>query len=153
MSLLFNILWIVLGGFFVSMGYLFGGVALCFTIIGIPWGFQCFKLAVFALFPFGSDTRAKHPYDTNESINLLLNIVWLIFGGVWVVLCHLFWGIVLCLSIIGIPFGIQHFKMMRLGFTPFGREIFDIDDERGYRKYERYRDREYRERDYGREYR
>lgn len=126
MNLLMNILWIILGGFFVFLGYLCGGIALCLTLVGIPWGFQCFKLAIFSLFPFGSDTRPIPYQDTNETLNLLANIVWLVFGGIWVVLNHLFWGIVLCVTIIGIPFGIQHFKMMRLGFTPFGREIFDI---------------------------
>ncbi|WMS86410.1 YccF domain-containing protein [Pleionea litopenaei] len=125
MSLLMNILWIILGGFWVFLGYLSGGIALCFTIIGIPWGFQCFKLAIFSLFPFGSDTRARIQEPSSETLNLLANIVWLIFGGIWVVLGHLFWGIALCFTIIGIPFGLQHFKMMRLGFTPFGREIYD----------------------------
>jgi uncharacterized membrane protein YccF (DUF307 family) len=127
MSLLMNIVWIVLGGFFVFLGYLCGGIALCFTVIGIPWGFQCFKLAIFALFPFGSDTRPVPYQETNETLNLLANIIWLVFGGIWVVLNHLFWGLFLCATIIGIPFGLQHFKMMRLGFTPFGREIFDIE--------------------------
>jgi uncharacterized membrane protein YccF (DUF307 family) len=122
-----NILWILLGGFFVFLGYLCGGIALCLTIIGIPWGFQCFKLAIFSLFPFGSDTRPVPYQETNETLNLLANIIWLVFGGIWVVLNHLFWGIILCATIIGIPFGLQHFKMMRLGFTPFGREIFDIE--------------------------
>ncbi len=128
MSLLMNLLWIVFGGFFVFLGYLGGGIALCCTIIGIPWGFQCFKLAIFSLFPFGSDTRARPYQETNDVLNLFANIIWLIFGGIWVVLCHMFWGIFLCLTIIGIPFGIQHFKMMKLGFTPFGREIFEIDN-------------------------
>lgn len=122
-----NILWIILGGFFVFLGYVTAGIAFSLTIIGIPWGFQCFKLAIFSLFPFGSDTRAKPYPETNDTLNLFANIIWLIFGGLWVVLNHLFWGLILCVSIIGIPFGIQHFKMMRLGFTPFGREIFDIE--------------------------
>lgn len=125
MSLLLNVLWIILGGFFVCLGYIAGGIALCFTIIGIPWGFQCFKMALFSLFPFGSETRAKPYYDTHETLNLFANIIWLIFGGFWVVLCHLVWGIALCFTIIGIPFGLQHFKMMRLGFKPFGREIYE----------------------------
>ncbi|MEE4244171.1 MAG: YccF domain-containing protein [Kangiellaceae bacterium] len=144
MSIFFNLIWIVFGGFFVFLGYVTGGIALSLTLVGIPWGFQCFKLALFALFPFGSDTRPKPYHETNDGLNIILNIIWLIFGGIWVVLCHMFWGVVLCLTIIGIPFGVQHFKMMRLGFTPFGREIYDIDDYRAsYRAdYDhRYRDR------------
>ena len=126
MSILFNILWIILGGFFVFLGYFMGGIALCMTIVGIPWGIQCFKLSILALFPFGSEVSSRFPesYPTS-GLNIILNIIWLIFGGIWVVLNHLFWGIFLCFSIIGIPFGIQHFKLMKLGFTPFGRHIAD----------------------------
>ena len=125
MSLLLNIIWIFLGGFFVFIGYVAGGIALCLTIVGIPWGIQCFKLAIFGLFPFGTHSI---PMDNNvggDSVNILLNIVWLIFGGIFVFFNHMFWGIGLCLTIIGIPFGLQHFKMMRLAFTPFGRRLVD----------------------------
>ena len=126
MSIIGNLFWLVLGGVFVFFGYLIGGIALCLTIIGIPWGIQCFKLAIFALFPFGSDTRCT---DNNSSdTNLLLNIIWLIFGGAWVVVNHLVWGLFLCLTIIGLPFGLQHLKMVRLALTPFGREVYDLDD-------------------------
>ena len=132
MSIILNLLWILLGGFFVFCGYLFGGMTLCMTIIGIPWGLQCFKLAILALFPFGSEvTSIPPPYHSARyggpasGLNLVFNIIWLIFGGLWVVFNHLFWGVVLCASVIGIPFGLQHFKLMKLGFTPFGRQIVD----------------------------
>ena len=126
MSIIFNLLWIILGGFFVFCGYFMGGIVLCMTIVGIPWGIQLFKLSILGLFPFGSEVTSRYPesYPTS-GLNIILNIIWLIFGGIWVVLNHLFWGIALCLSIIGIPFGIQHFKLMKLGFTPFGRHIVD----------------------------
>ncbi len=126
MSIILNIIWIFLGGVFVFFGYVAGGLALCMTIIGIPWGIQCFKMAILGLFPFGSEVSSRYPesYPTG-GLNLVLNIVWIIFGGIFVVLNHLVWGLVLCLSIIGIPFGIQHFKLMKLGFTPFGRHIRD----------------------------
>ncbi|MBI2382220.1 MAG: YccF domain-containing protein [Gammaproteobacteria bacterium] len=126
MSLLMNLLWILLGGVFVFFGYMAGGIALCLTLIGIPWGIQCFKLAIFSLFPFGSDTRERRE-DSGSSLNLVMNVIWLVFGGIWNVFCHLGFGLLCCLSIIGIPFGLQHFKMMRLAFTPFGREIVDLD--------------------------
>ena len=126
MSIIFNLLWIVLGGFFVFCGYFIGGIVLCCTIIGIPWGIQLFKLAILALFPFGSEVTSRYPDSHPTSgINIILNVIWLVFGGIWVVFNHLIWGIVLCVSIIGIPFGIQHFKLMKLGFTPFGRHIVD----------------------------
>ncbi len=123
MSLIFNMLWIILGGFFIFVGYITSGIALCLTIVGIPWGFQCFKLGLFALFPFGSDSEMVPYQETNESINVILNVVWLIFGGVFILLSHLVWGVGLALSIIGIPFALQHFKLMRLAFTPFGRRL------------------------------
>lgn len=127
MSLLLNILWIILGGFFVFCGYVVGGFALCLTIIGIPWGVQCFKIAILALLPFGSEVSSRYPesYPTS-GLNIILNIVWLIFGGLWIVLNHLVWGVLLCITIIGIPFGLQHFKLMKLGFLPFGRHIKDF---------------------------
>ena len=124
MSLLGNIVWLIFGGFFVFLGYLVGGLVLCLTIIGIPWGLQCFKLAIFALFPFGSETRLIE--NAPSTLNLVMNIIWLIFGGIFVALNHLIWGLLLSVTIIGLPFGIQHLKMMRLAFTPFGREIYDI---------------------------
>jgi len=127
MSIIMNLLWLILGGLFVFFGYFVAGIALCLTIIGIPWGIQCFKISILALFPFGAEVTTRFPVSTPTSgINILLNIVWLVFGGIWIVLNHLVWGVFLCLSIIGIPFGIQHFKLMKLSFTPFGRDIVDI---------------------------
>ena len=127
MSIILNIVWIFLGGIFVFFGYVTGGIALCMTIIGIPWGIQCFKMAILGLFPFGSNVSSRYPesYPTS-GVNIILNIIWLIFGGIFIVFNHLVWGLFLCLSIIGIPFGIQHFKLMKLGFTPFGRHIHDL---------------------------
>jgi uncharacterized membrane protein YccF (DUF307 family) len=127
MSLIMNLIWIVLGGFFSALAYFCGGIALMLTIVGIPWGIQCFKLALFSLFPFGSDTeRDPHLSSAEDTLGFLGNIIWFIFGGLFCFLNHLFWGFVLCLSIIGIPFGIQHLKMARLSLTPFGRRIIDI---------------------------
>jgi len=123
MSLLLNIIWIVFGGFFIFLGYLSGGIALCLTVVGIPWGLQCFKLAIFALFPFGTETVSMRHHSSLEPLNLVLNIIWLIFGGLWVLFSHMLWGILLSITLIGIPFGLQHFKMMQLAFTPFGKTL------------------------------
>ncbi len=123
MFLVLNILWIIFGGFFVFLGYVTGGIALCLTIVGIPWGIQCFKLALFSLFPFGTTSEPINNNLSGDSLNIVLNIIWLIFGGIAVFFSHLVWGVGLCLTIIGIPFGLQHFKMMRLAFTPFGRRL------------------------------
>jgi uncharacterized membrane protein YccF (DUF307 family) len=122
-----NLIWIILGGFVSALAYFCGGIALMLTIVGIPWGIQCFKLALFSLFPFGSDTeRDPHQSSAEDTLGLLGNIIWFIFGGLFCFLNHLFWGFVLCISIIGIPFGIQHLKMARLALTPFGRRIIDL---------------------------
>jgi len=125
MSLIGNLFWLIFGGIFVFLGYLMGGLVLCMTIIGIPWGIQCFKLAIFALFPFGSETRRTD--NDSSDINIILNIIWLVFGGIWTAVNHLLWGLFLTITIVGLPFAVQHFKMMRLALTPFGRVIYDVD--------------------------
>lgn len=125
MSILLNIIWLIFGGLCICFGYAIGGIILCCTIIGIPWGLQCFKLAMFAIWPFGLDAKFSGNQALGGTINVPLNIIWLIFGGLWVVINHIFWGIVLCVTIIGIPFGIQHFRMVKLGIWPFGRVIVE----------------------------
>lgn len=120
MNLIGNIIWIIFGGFFVFLEYLIGGLILCLTIIGIPFGIQCFKLALVALAPFGMEFQSSE--RQTGCLSTLLNIIWILCGGIWIALTHLFFGILLCITIIGIPFGMQHFKLMGLAFTPFGQE-------------------------------
>jgi len=121
MRLLGNIIWFVFGGVFIFFEYLWGGLILCLTIVGIPWGLQAFKLGIAHLAPFG-----KHVVPTGGSIpviSFLLNVVWIILAGFWIAVTHLLFGILFCITIIGIPFGLQHFKLMRLGFYPFGYDL------------------------------
>lgn len=125
MSILLNLIWLVFGGFFICLGYFVGGLALCLTVVGIPWGLQCFKLAMFAIWPFDLDTKFSGEQALGGVINVPLNIIWLIFGGLWVVFHHIFWGVILCITIVGIPFGVQHFKMVKLGIWPFGRVVVE----------------------------
>lgn len=120
MNLIGNIVWIIFGGFFVFLEYLIGGLILCLTIIGIPFGVQCFKLALVALAPFGMEFQSSE--RPTGCLSTLLNIIWILCGGIWIALTHLFFGILLCITIIGIPFGMQHFKLMGLAFTPFGQK-------------------------------
>lgn len=122
MNLIGNILWIIFGGFLIALEYLVAGLLMCITIIGIPFGIQSFKLAVASLFPFGKEV--KNTSSTNSGMSTLLNVVWILLGGIWITLTHLALGLALCLTIIGIPFGLQHFKLMKLSFTPFG---YDFD--------------------------
>lgn len=116
-----NIFWIIFGGLFIFFEYTIGGLLLCLTVIGIPFGLQCFKIGAASLAPFGKKIVDKQ--DASASISLLLNILWILIGGIWISLSHLILGVVLCITLIGIPFGIQHFKLMTLGFMPFGKDF------------------------------
>ena len=119
MSLIGNIIWIVFGGWLIALEYICGGIALCLTIVGIPWGIQCFKLAILGFAPFGQQIEPGR--GLNGCLALPLNIIWLIFGGFWVFLTHLIFGLFFCITLIGIPFGLQHFKLANLAFAPFGQ--------------------------------
>ncbi len=121
MNLIGNLIWIIFGGFFIFLEYLVGGLVLCLTIVGIPFGVQLFKLAVASLVPFG--TQVTNTPASTGCLYTLMNILWIVFGGIWVALTHFFFGVLLCITIIGIPFGRQHFKLMGLAFTPFGKAI------------------------------
>src|SRR5215211_3648388 len=118
MNTLGNIIWLLFGGLFSAFCYLVGGIALCLTIIGIPFGLQCFKLAAFVLWPFGR--AAVGTSSATGCLTLLLNIVWILFGGLWLAIGHLIFGVLLLLTIIGIPFARQHFKLIEISLMPFG---------------------------------
>lgn len=121
MRIIGNLIWLIFGGIFICLEYLIAGVVMLLTIIGIPWGLQCFKLAVLALWPFGREIRESQ--QATGCLNTVLNIIWIFVGGIWIALTHLIFGVLLAITIIGIPFANQHFKLMRLSFTPFGKEI------------------------------
>ena len=121
MKLLGNILWLVFGGLEAAIGYFTGSLALALTIVGIPWAYQTFKIGVLCLWPFGTEVNDSD--SPMGCLNLLLNIVWIIFGGLWAWLVHIFFGLLLFVSIIGIPFSRQHFKMSRLSLAPFGKDV------------------------------
>ena len=121
MSLLGNFIWILFGGLFIAMEYFISGLLLCLTIVGIPFGLQVFKLATLALFPFGNTTIL---FPQNDGcLTTFMNILWLLLGGIWIALSHLLLGVIFCITIIGIPFGKQHFKLMTIALSPFGRTI------------------------------
>ncbi|MCW3464891.1 YccF domain-containing protein [Chitinophaga nivalis] len=122
MNLIGNVIWLIFGGFFAFLGYMVSGLLMCLTIIGIPFGLQCFKIGLFTLMPFGSQVRDV-PGPTG-CLATIFNIIWIFTGGLWVALNHLFWGFMLAITIIGIPFARQHFKLMSLTFAPFGKEIY-----------------------------
>jgi uncharacterized membrane protein YccF (DUF307 family) len=121
MNLLGNLIWLIFGGLWAAMGYFFGGIALCFTIIGIPWGLQCFKIARVVLWPFG--TKIVPSKSPDGCLALFCNIVWLIFGGLYTAFVHLVFAFILFITIIGIPFARQHIKLLELSFMPFSKQV------------------------------
>ncbi|PKP37605.1 MAG: YccF domain-containing protein [Bacteroidetes bacterium HGW-Bacteroidetes-15] len=122
MNLLGNIIWLIFGGIFIAIEYLIASLVLFVSIIGIPFGIQTLKMAGLALFPFGRDTRVRE--NSSGCLYTLFNILWLFTGGLLICLSHIFWGIILAITIIGIPFARQHFKLASLALTPFGRDIY-----------------------------
>ncbi|OLY90744.1 Uncharacterized membrane protein YccF, DUF307 family [Cnuella takakiae] len=121
MNTLGNLIWLVFGGFFAAMGYFIGGLVLCLTIIGIPFGLQCFKLGLFALWPFGQQVISTS--QNSGCLSLVLNIIWILCGGFWIAITHIVFGLLLFITIIGIPFAQQHFKMVEISLMPFGKQV------------------------------
>jgi uncharacterized membrane protein YccF (DUF307 family) len=121
MNFLGNLIWLICGGLLTALGYIVGGFVLCLTIVGIPFGVQCFKIAALELWPFG-----KQVVSTNSPMgcfSLIFNIIWLLCGGLYTALVHLVFAGLLAITIIGIPFARQHLKLMELSLMPFGKTI------------------------------
>ena len=121
MRILGNILWIIFGGLVSCLGWAITGCLWCITIIGIPIGKQCFKLAGLSLVPFGKEVTYE-----GGAVSLLVNIFWIIFGGFEMALGNFLWGCILCITIVGIPFGKQFFKLAKLSLAPFGAQIHKV---------------------------
>ncbi len=124
MRIVGNILWLVLAGFWLALGYVIAGVIMCILIVTIPFGVQAFKLAGYTLWPFGR-TVVERP-DASPALGCLGNVLWLIFGGIELAIGHLVAGVLLCLTIIGIPLGVACFKLIPLALLPFGKEIVPL---------------------------
>jgi uncharacterized membrane protein YccF (DUF307 family) len=130
MNFLGNIVFLVFGGFIIFLGYLLGGVILCLTIVGIPFGIQCFKLAGGVLAPFGREVREVEP--PGGCLSTVLNIIWIILPGLELAIMHLLLAAVFALTIVGLPIAAQHIKLIPLALLPFGRQIRDIESGRTY---------------------
>jgi len=124
MNLLLNIIWLIFGGFVVVIGYLLGSLILCLTIIGIPFGIQCFKLAGLAIAPFGREIREKEP--PGGAVSIIMNIIWIILPGLELAIFHLVMALLFAVTIIGLPIAAQHLKMTRLALIPFGFEVREM---------------------------
>jgi uncharacterized membrane protein YccF (DUF307 family) len=123
-----NILWLLLAGIWLAAGYAVAGLLLCITIIGIPFGVQAFKLAGFSLWPFG---RTVVDAPGGGCLEVGFNVLWLVVFGWGLFLAHVAAGVVLCITIIGIPFGVQAFKLSVVALWPFGRAVVDADQVQG----------------------
>ena len=124
MNTIGNLIWLLFGGLISAIGYFFGGFILCLTIIGVPFGLQCFKLGVLMLWPFGKEVISDSS-SSSGCLYLLLNILWILCGGIWIAITHIGFGCILFMTIIGIPFGRQHFKMVEISLMPFGKRIVE----------------------------
>ena len=120
MNLLLNIVWLILGGFIVVVAYLLGAIILCLTIIGIPFGVQCFKLAGLAVAPFGREVREKEP--PGGCVAVVMNVIWIILPGLELAIFHLVMALIFAITIIGLPIAAQNLKMTRLALLAFGFE-------------------------------
>jgi uncharacterized membrane protein YccF (DUF307 family) len=124
MRFLGNLIWLVFGGIIIAAEYFIGSIVLMITIVGIPFGLQTLKMASLAIWPFGRDTRVD--VRASGCLYIIMNIIWLLTGGLWIALTHAVFGLILCITIIGIPFGLQHFKLTAIALSPFGRDIINI---------------------------
>ncbi|ETD34302.1 YccF domain-containing protein [Williamsia sp. D3] len=125
MKTILNVIWLVLCGFWMALGYVAAGIICCILIITIPFGIASFRIAAYALWPFGRTVVRKPTAGVGSAIG---NVIWLIFAGIWLAIGHIVTGIALCLTIIGIPLGIASFKMVPVSLLPLGAEIIDSDE-------------------------
>ena len=123
MSTIGNIIWVVFGGLMIAIEYVISSLMMMITIIGIPFGLQTMKLARVALWPFGCSVVDSE--TSNGCLSLVMNIIWWFLGGIGIAFTHLLWGLIFSITVVGLPFGMQHFKLMKLALFPFGKTIVD----------------------------
>lgn len=121
MKFIGNLVWLIFGGIIIAVEYFIGSLILMITIIGIPFGLQTLKMASLAIWPFGRRSMIKE--RASGCLYIFMNVLWLLCGGLWIAATHAFFGVLLCITIIGIPFGLQHFKLTEVALNPFGRSI------------------------------
>jgi len=130
LKIIMNVLWLFLGGVGMALGWFVAGLIMIISIIGIPWARSCFVIGMFTLWPFGKDVvnrvdvTGQHDLGTG-CLGLIGNIIWFIFGGLWLALGHLFFALVNFITIIGIPFGFQHLKLAVICLAPIGKTVVD----------------------------
>ncbi|WP_210543061.1 YccF domain-containing protein [Rhodoferax sp. PAMC 29310] len=136
MGLIGNVLWFVFGGFVMGLGWWLAGLLALLTIVGIPWAKACFVIGQFTFFPFGKVAISRKNLSRRDDIGtgtlgLLGNVIWFIFAGIWLAIGHLLSALLCFLTIIGIPFGLQHLKLAGIALAPIGKTIVDKDTAAG----------------------
>ncbi len=131
MTLILNILWFIFGGFAAGLAWLIGGCVLAVTIIGLPWTAAAFRIGLFSFAPFGLEVVDRRVVNGQGDmgtgcVGALLNVVWFLFAGWYIALAHLVVGALLCVTIIGIPFGLQHFKLAVIALAPVGKTVVSV---------------------------
>ncbi len=126
MSTIGNIIWIIFGGFLVFIIYLFGSLILMITIIGIPFGFQTLKIAMLALMPFGKEVQPGKRFS--GCIYIIINVLWILIAGIELAIIHITFAALFAITIIGIPFALQHLKLAQLALLPFGQNVITVED-------------------------
>ena len=121
MNFLGNLVWLIMGGLITALMYWLAGLVMCITIIGIPFGVQLFKIGTMALWPFGHDLVPQE--NASGCLSIVFNILWILLGWWEIALTHLTFGLILCCTIVGIPWGVQHFKLAIGSLLPFGKEV------------------------------
>lgn len=121
MSVLGNLIWLVFGGLLVGLGYIIGGLLMCITIIGIPFGVQSIKIGFATMTPFGKTIVEGD--NANSPLRLIFNLIWIVLFGWEIAIAHLLHALILAITIIGIPFAQQHIKLIPLALMPFGRDL------------------------------
>lgn len=131
MTLLLNILWFIFGGFAAGLAWVLAGLILAITIVGLPWAGAAFRIAGFTFAPFGRQVIDRQAITGRAdlgtgSLGILLNVIWLLLGGWYIALVHLVIGVAQCVTIIGIPFGLQHFKLAIIALAPVGKAVVPV---------------------------
>lgn len=121
MSIIGNIIWIIFGGIFIFLEYIIAGFLMCLTIVGIPFGLKIIQLSVLGLAPFGQ--KVVYNNSAGGCLSILLNVIWIFIGGIWIAITHLVFALLFGITIIGIPFAVQHVKLAGFALTPFGKSI------------------------------
>ena len=123
-NLLMNILWLIFGGWSVAISWFTASLFMVISIIGIPWARAAFNIGLLTLWPFGSKVATRKTSDLGTGpFGFIGNILWFVFGGFWLALIHLFWAFIFAITLIGIPFAIQHLKLARISIAPIGKKI------------------------------